>query len=96
MKVTISAPWTNGDQEFSDMLGFISQIKMQLEYFRKNGNESQSLKNDLEGYEEILKSKSEKNAEKFLEEKHDRRMTGMPCDNLTVIKYLKETNQWEG
>ena len=94
MKVKIEAPWTNGEQEFEGMLGFVEQALKQLKFFQKT-NDSEHLKKDIQGYEEIVESRLEENAYNFMAEKGDARLKGEKYgSNLDVIAKMKKDNVW--
>jgi hypothetical protein len=95
-KVEIDAPWTNGKEEIEpSRLLFLQQTKKQLLYFQKQ-NDTEYIRNDIAGYDLIIKSKSEKNAENFLKIKRDAILEGKRFkDNLEVIKQMKKLKLWE-
>lgn len=98
MKVTVEAPWTNGEEEFKGMLGFIQQTKQQLLFYKSQGNNSDHINKDINGYDELLKSKSEDNVRKFMEIKQDIRC-GRSSLNLTnnmeIVEHIKKIGEWK-
>lgn len=97
MEVKIEAPWTDGEETFEGALGMMAQFKKQLLYFQEQ-NDTESIRNDIAGYDLILKSKSEDNAQNFLKFKVDSLCGEIDVkfkNNLEVVKYLKEKGEWK-
>ena len=70
--------------------------KDQLLHFQKR-NDTESLRRDLEAYEEILKSKSEENAKNFLSLKMKIRDGEIDLDlknNREIIDHMKKNKIW--
>lgn len=93
---TINAPWTNGDEVFTGMLGFIKQAKDQLLYFQKKGD-TPALQKDIAGYDEILKSGREANARVFMEFKDEarRNLSKTYANNLLIVQAMKDQGKWK-
>jgi len=94
---TVEAPW--GKFEFDGPLGFLQQTKAQLQFYLKTGHRSDTthLKRDIEGYDMILKSKSQNNAHQFLKIKTEGLMGERSRfkDNIAVVEYLKKEGLWD-
>lgn len=94
LKIEIDAPWTNGPQEYVGMLAFLGQAREQLLFFQKEKN-TEHIRNDIEGYELILKSGQEANANRFLELKQNALRVGNRFENnLAVIDIMKKDGSW--
>lgn len=95
MSIEINAPWTEGAITFKGCLGFIQQTKAQLLFYQKQ-NDTEHIRKDIEGYDLILESNSEENAENFLEVKMEHRFAGKKfANNLEVIEHLKKEGKWK-
>lgn len=96
--ITVDAPWTNGEQEFKGMLGFFQQTKMQLLHYQQQPNgDTEAIRADIAGYDEILKSGKEENARAFMELKSEARRSTNPLygkGNLGIVNALKEQGKW--
>lgn len=93
------SPYGDSGVTYSGALAIFNHFILQLKSFRslkKTKEESDYLESDIRGYELILESKSEANAEKFLELKTKSRLGQLPRfkDNLAVIEHMKETGVW--
>ena len=93
-KIYINSPW--GFQCCDTFLNKIEMAKDQLLHFQKR-NDTESLRRDLEAYEEILKSKSEENAKNFLSLKMKIRDGEIDLDlknNREIIDHMKKNKIW--
>ena len=98
MKITIESPWDNGTYE--GILGMFVHYIKQLEYFRKQKEQDDdgraAIDADIRGYQQILDSKSEQNADTFLKIKalgHTGKMKPFRT-NEDVVKHMKENGLW--
>lgn len=105
MKIEIEeSPYGDKGAVYEGMLGMIQHFRLQLMSFRsqdKTPKERQHLEDDIEGYEIILASKSEKNAQAFMEAKRGERFRqngfrSLFKNNLEVIEFCKKNGTWEG
>ena len=95
LEVEIDAPWTNGPKTYVGMLAFLGQAREQLLYFQKQ-KDTEHIRRDIEGYEMILKSESEQNANRFIELKQNAVRVGNRFkDNLAVIEEMKRDGSWQ-
>jgi len=98
METTVNAPWTNGEEKFEGLLGFLQQCKSQLLYYKSKGNVTQHLLDDIAGYDEILNSGSETNARTFIEIKRTIRLGKSDLNfstNLELVAHMKKENRWK-
>ena len=94
-KLNVKSPW--GEYSPNSFLSMVAMFKDQLLHFQKT-NSSAYLKEDIKGYDEILKSKSEKNAENFLFLKRRIKSVELDLDlknNMEIVNYMKESKTWE-
>ena len=101
MKITTEeSPYGDSGAVYDGMLGMMQHYILQLKSFRspkKTKEESEHLEADIAGYEEVLKSGSEKNAEMFMQTKHRSHVDGIRIvfkNNLEVVQYLKSIGRW--
>lgn len=98
MKFTIESQWGSITNECKNVqTKIIFQGLKQLMFYWKNGNKTQYLKKDIQGYKALLDSKyQESNCDKFLYLKHERLKMGERFkDNMEVINYMKSNNFWK-
>jgi len=100
MNITLEkSPYGDEGTTYSGALGMFQHYILQLKSFRvqdKTKEEREHLESDIRGYEEVLASGSEKNAENFLKIKQEARAIGVRFkNNEDVIKYMKDKNLWE-
>lgn len=102
MKIEIEeSPYGDKGATYEGMLGMINHFVLQLKYFRdqlKTPEERAYLEADIEGYEMILKSNSEKNANTFMKLKHQDRLNKkgrIYPNNTALVNHMKATGAWE-
>lgn len=96
-EIVVESEWGTISSNDSNILTkTVSQSLKQLKSYRDQGNKTEYLKRDIEGYEMLLACKDQEyHCEEFLELKQNRIMSGMRFkDNLAVIKEMKETKIW--
>ena len=97
------SPYGDKGAVYEGMLGMMQHFRLQLMSFRnqnKTPAERELLEGDIAGYEEIIKSGSEANAQAFMEAKRGARFEQggfreLFKDNLAVVEHLKKTGKWE-
>ena len=103
MRIEIEeSPYGDKGQVYEGMLGMIQHFRLQLISFRsqnKTPEERQHLEDDIRGYEIILASGSESNAQAFMEAKRGRRFEEngfkpLFKNNLEVIEFCKKSGTW--
>jgi len=92
------SPYGDTGAVYEGALGIMQHFHLQLISFRpqeKTEEERAYLEADIAGYEEIIKSGKEENAQLFMQHKRDPE-THLPRfkNNLAVIAYLKEQGLW--
>lgn len=95
-EVKARAPWGDATLKMGDNVSLIKFAHTQLKMYEQQGNTTQSLKDDIAGYEEILASKDPAtNADNFLHLKHADMIAGIDRKgNLNYIAALKEAGEW--
>lgn len=99
MDFEISTPWGTINSKCDTFAtATIFQGLKQLNNYWKNGNNSDHLKRDIQGYKILLESaKQEENCDKFLELKHQALRNGNRYpDNLAVINFMRENDLFIG
>lgn len=84
-------------------LGMIQHFRLQLISYRTQNltkKERAALEADIKGYEMLLESKSEKNAQVFIEAKRGEKFEKggfkeLFKNNIEVIEHLKATGNWD-
>lgn len=97
LSVTVQAPWTDNQvKNYTGYLKFTYQLLDQLLFFQK-ANDTEHIRNDIKGYEEIINFESEDFARVFFKTKDDDRRSGNRKfkNNLEIVEYLKKDNLWE-
>lgn len=98
MKMDVIAPWTNGEEKtYEGMLGFIQQTKEQLLFYKKQGNNSEHINKDIEGYDAILNSGKEENVDSFMELKTAIKIGKSDLklkNNMEIVEHLKKIGKW--
>lgn len=95
-EVKARAPWGDATLKMGDSVGLVKFAHTQLKMYERQGNTTQSLKDDIAGYEEILASKDPAtNAGNFFGLKHADMLAGVDRkSNLQYISALKESGKW--
>lgn len=98
LSINISSPWGEYDFKGSAFgLPFIRQCVDQLEFILAGASEDKiaGIKNDIEGYKQVLATENEELAVRFIAIKDEARKQRQRFkDNLAVIDHLKSINQW--
>ena len=92
------SPYGDQGAVYEGTLAMFNHFRLQLISFRdqpRSAEQRDYLEADIAGYEELLASGSEKNAENFLKFKRDENHQDRFADNLALIKWLKENGKWE-
>ncbi len=98
LDVELETPWGSAELTAGD--GMVQLIKMtlnQLETFKKEGNNSTEINNDIQGYRMLLSSGNpQHNCREFIRIKADARASGRErVDNLDVIKVMVARGIWK-
>lgn len=92
------SPFGDTGAVYKGLLGMVNHFKLQLTSYRsplKTKEESEYLERDIAGYDEILKSNSEENAQAFMKAKVNPPVKPRFSDNLAIVNYLKEKGLWK-
>lgn len=104
MKVTIEkSPFGDEGAVYEGSLGLLQHFRLQLISYRSQNKTKEArefLEADIKGYEEVLESKSENNAQAFMEAKRGRRFEAKGFEELfknnrEVVAWLKANGKWE-
>lgn len=97
LNINISTPWgdidsTKGEARFTQLLKVgLAQLKA----MRAKGNQSIYLKTDIQGYEELLATKSDDAIEEFFQMKSDAINKGKRFkNNMEVVEEMKRSGKW--
>jgi hypothetical protein len=96
----VESPYGDRGAVYEGALGMMNHFLLQLKSFRgqnRTEEEREFLEADIRGYEEILKSNSQKNAREFIHIKHEERIKGITSfpTNEAIVNHLKATGVWE-
>ena len=94
----LESPYGDAGAVYSGTLGMIEHFRLQLVSFRgqdKTAAEQEYLERDIKGYERILASNNEANANAFLRRKSESRRSAVKYkDNIDVIDSLIAEGVW--
>jgi hypothetical protein len=93
------SPYGDAGTTYTGYLGMLNHFRLQLVSFRelpKTKKELEYLNRDIAGYDMILASNNENNAEEFIVRKSEARKFGSKyADNLAVIEAIKADGKWK-
>lgn len=94
------SPYGDTGTVYDGLLGMMQHFRLQLISFRsptKTPEEAEYLEADIRGYDEIIKSKSQDNAEAFMELKSESRRGRRPGfrNNEEIVNHLKAEGKWK-
>jgi len=97
MTVNFSGPW--GEYTMDEKAPYAGLIKyglIQLKYLQKHQKDTEYIRNDISGYEQLLATKNvEESCRIFTITKQDANSTGKRFkDNLAVVEHLKKNGLW--
>lgn len=101
IQVTIEkSPYGDAGAVYDGMLGMMQHYILQLSSFRSQQHTDEErayLEADIRGYKEIVKAGKQSNARKFMEIKHESRMTGKEkfANNEKIVEHMKASGLWE-
>lgn len=97
MRVDINTPWGKLDSD-ATALQCVAHFRKQMDYIldRKASPHPEFTRQERAGYDIVLASKSEANAQAFITFKGECRERGVkPPTNIEVIRQLKASGKWE-
>jgi hypothetical protein len=96
MKITIEqSPYGDTGAVYEGALGMMQHFRLQLISFRGKSPDTDGLEQDILGYEAVIASGSEKNANAFLEYKRDENHVERCANNFELVEWLKANGHWD-
>ena len=101
VKITLEeSPYGDKGKTYDGMLGMINHWILQLQHFRQQPAQTsagiEAIDADIAGYQEVLDSGKEENAQTFLKikEKGYRGLMKPFKDNKAIVQHMKESGLW--
>lgn len=97
-QITIEeSPYGDTGKVYEGMLGMFQHFRLQLISYRtqnKTPEARQYLEDDIAGYEAVIESGLEENAQNFMKLKKSRISPDRFKDNSAIVHYMKSTGVW--